>query len=275
MFANDWKALELSELPAKQQARISRNVKRGDVTSVYPMIVKLGTESWSKLPPHTRQWYTKEEYIAAGTAFAVTAASKEFDSKRTNRETGEAVKFSSFLYERLLQFYITAESEPLRAAKRWEGGTYSFDSSKIPIVLGGINKAVSAEFYITLTTKVESPAEEIIQRVDAKKGFLLVYDAATPNLRKYLIKWFLSSKVIRMREGQDYRAAKKELAKLAPKIGFSCQMAIFLAHNDLARAECALEIIRTYRTHVRTGYGTTLRNSMEKEAISTAVMAGA
>lgn len=272
MFENDWKALELAELPAKQQARIARNVKRGDVSSVLPMIVLIADRSWGMLPPHTRQWFTKQEAIAAGVAFTVTEAAKEFDSKRTNKETGAPVKFSSFLYERLTQFFITRVAEPLLAAKRCEGTTVSFDSSLIPFKLGGVNKAISAEFYIAHTMKAESPANEIINRVDAQKHFLQVYTSATPNLRKYLIKWFLTSKVVRMREGAEYHSARKELKTLALRHGFTCAMAIFLANNDIARANTALAVLQQFRTNQYVSRPS-LKHSLEKDVVSTAVMA--
>jgi hypothetical protein len=272
-FEKDWKALDIAELPANQQSRLALRIKRGDVTSVYPMIVKAANESWYKLPPHTRQWYTKEEYTAAGVAYTATSVAKVFDKTK-------GVKFSTFLQTCLTNFYNTIESEPLRAEKRWEGSTISFDTSYVKFNHRGITKATSVEFYVSHSSKKESPDDEIVKRLDATKGFLLLYDAATVNLRKYLIKWFLTSKVIRMREGQDYHAAKKELAVQARRIGFTCQMGIFLANNDLARAECALQILKTHRTNKSSKFkdqyspNRVSRDNLEFEIKPTAAMAG-
>jgi hypothetical protein len=290
-FENDWKSLRNLHSPAQQQLSVVRRIARGNTESILPMIAKLARASWEKLPPHTRQWYKLEDSIASGEAYTVYHIAPEFiktfkprkaskvvfvTKQITKMVDGEAVTeewtgcgyFGVYAHLLLSRFYITAETEWLRADKRWEGTTVSYDTSLVPFRLAGINKAMSVEFYITHTTKSPSPDEEIIQRLDATKAFLLVYDAASPNLRKYLIKWFLSSKTVRNKEGQAYADAKKELAILASKIGLSCQMGIFLATNDQARAECALAIARTFRTN-----NAKLQRSLEKETLETALMA--
>lgn len=233
-FENDWIALELLE---RSPVRLVRAIKKGDLTSVYPMIVKAADDSWGRLPPHTRVWYTKEEAIAAGVAFTVTHVAHTFDTKR-------GVKFSTYLQDCLTNFYITKESEPLRAEKRWEGSTISLqDCVRID------NRwQTSAEFYISHTLKTDSLEDEVIARFDAKKHFMFVYDAATPTLRKYLLRWFLTTKVIRMKDGEEYRAAKRELRKLAVLHNFTCDMALFLAGSDKARYETAVQIQQTYHT---------------------------
>jgi hypothetical protein len=231
----DWQALDILQLPPNKQAQLVRQIKRGDVSSVYPMIVKAADNSWGRLPPHTRTWYTKEEAIAAGVAYTVTKVAKEFDKNR-------GVKFSTFLQDCLTNFYITIESEPLRAEKRWEGGTISLQD----FVRVDNRWKTSAEFYITHTLKQPSLEDEIIARVDAIKHFLQVYNSATPNLRKYLIRWFLTTKVIRMKDGEEIRAARRELRKLASLHGFNFEMALFLATNDLARLEAAIEIQKKF-----------------------------
>lgn len=248
-FERDWQILDLSELPAKQQVRTVKQIARGDTTSVLPMIVHFATKSWELLPPHTRAWNTKEEMIADGVAYTVTHVAKEFlhtfDKKKAANATfarnvgfdnvaGCGSSFSSYLYVLLQRFYITQETERLRAEKRWEGNTISLERDKVKIDNRWIT---SVEFYVTHVYKLPSHEEEIISRIDSVRHFLRVYYAATSNLRKYLIRWFLSTKVVRMKDGADYRSAKRELKKLAPLHNFTFDMAMFLISNDIARME--------------------------------------
>lgn len=246
-FEQDWNALDVLDLPANQQGRLVRKIKQGDVSSVFPMIIKTADESWGRLPPHTRAWYTREEAIAAGVAFTVTSVAKTFDKKK-------GTKFSTYLQDCLTNFFITIESEPLRAQKRWEGDTISFERDLVKV---DNRYLTTVEFYLTHTMKIASPEEDVISRIDAERHFLQVYKAATPTLRKYLIRWFLTTRVIRMKDGEEYRAARRELRRLAPLHNFTFDMAHYLAGNDLARAETTLEVLRHYRTESNkkiTGY---------------------
>jgi hypothetical protein len=233
-LVQDWQALETID---RSPARLLRDIKKGDVTSVYPMIVKAADNSWGRLPPHTRTWYTKEEAIAAGVAFTVTKVAKEFDKNR-------GVKFSTYLQDCLTNFYITIESEPLRAEKRWEGGTISLQD----FVRVNNRWQTSAEFYISHTLKQPSHEDEVIAKVDAITHFLQVYNSASPILRKYLLRWFLTTKLVRMKDGEEFRAAKRELLKWACVHSFTFDMAVFLAGNDIARLEAAIEIQKRYKT---------------------------
>lgn len=257
-FEHDWKALDIADLPANQQARLAFNIKRGDVSSVMGMIVQTADLSWGKLPPHTRAWNTKEEWIAAGVAHTVTHVAKMYHKTR-------GVKFSTYLQTCLTNFYHY-HSEPMRAKERWEGETISIERDFVKV---NNRYHTTVEFYLAHTMRLPSPEMEVISRIDAVRKFMKVYHAATPNLRKYLIKWFLTSKMIRMREGEEYRSAQSELALLAPEHGFQIDMAVFLATNDQARAEAAMLVVRNYRT----GGWHSLHDCPERDALPTAAMA--
>lgn len=252
----DWTALDSLE-----QSHLAKQVRRGDLTCILPMIVKISNESWVRLPPHTRVWFSKADSLTTGIEYTVTHVAWAYDKKR-------GVKFSTFLFDCLTNFYITKVSEPFRAAKRWEGGTISFDTGLVRIDpdmhIASSNEAEAGPYAFAKAARklmsVEaflfqkqhstefSIEDETIARVDSQKHFMKVYDAATPSLRKYLIRWFLTTKVIHTKDGEEYRSAKRELRKLAKLHTFTFEMAKFLNENDPARMNTAIEILKRYKT---------------------------
>jgi hypothetical protein len=231
-FEQDWKALDIADLPINQQAKLVRQAKKGDVKCVYPMIVEIATASWNRLPPHTKIWYKLEDAINAGVAYTVTSIAKSWDKKR-------GVKFNTHVHNCLVNFYITQETEWLRTQSRWEGQTFSLEHN---YVRGKDGRSYSIEYYVSMTLQSEELEKNTIARLDAQKGFLKVYDAASITLRKYLFKWFLTDKLIRIKDGEEYRAAKREFRKLSKLYKFTCAQATFLATNDYARADTVIAL---------------------------------
>lgn len=229
----DWAALDNLE-----QGHLAKQVRRGNLGCVLPMIIKIATESWVRFPPHTRVWFSKADAITTGVEYTVTHVAWAYDKKR-------GVKFSTFLFDCLTNFYITQVSEPLRAQKRWEGSTISFDTGSFQV---SPRFRTTPEYYLSHTLLMPCIEDEVIARVDAQKHFLKIYDAATPTLRKYLIRWFLTTKVIHTKDGDEYRGAKRELRKLAKLHNFTFEMATFLNENDPVRMDTAIEILKRYKT---------------------------
>jgi hypothetical protein len=200
-------------------------------------------------------WLTHEDLIAAGVAFTVTQAAKTFNPRLGN-------KFSTYLFDTLENFFKTGGwvgfgvflSEPMRAKERWEGSTISYESGYIRLSSG---RVTTVEKYVARSSHVVSHEDLVVYRIDAERAFGKVYAAASPLLRKYLIRWLLQPKVTKFMNGIAYRAAKHEFRTLAKIHILSYPVCQFIINDDVCRKNLCRMILRrgflTYRHKKVTG----------------------
>lgn len=227
-------------------------VKKGDVSSVLPMIAEKARATWNRLPQHTRNWYTLNDLMSDGVNFTVTKVVKHY-------RASEGAKFSTYLYAALDNFYI---NKVVALTNESRGGkqpyALSFDSGLVKVTSSsGANGFMSVESYLARNQKLGSHEERVVSKVDAERAFLKVYQAATPLLRKYIIRWLLQPKITKFKNGSSFRIASVEFRKLSVVHHFTFELCSFIVDDEQTRLDLCKTILAkrffTYRGKKATG----------------------
>ena len=227
---------------------VVRDVRRGDVSSVLPMIAKKARRAWKGLPTHTREWVTLEDLIADGVSFTATQAVTHFNNKRNT-------KFSTYLFAALDNYYIY-RTAPYRTEGRDESKTVSFDRKTVNAVsrhdpwMDGIPLSQ----YLSVAKREKSPEQTIVQKIDIERQFIRIYQDSTINLRRYLVRWFFQpQRQYRTTPCRELTQAKKEFRILAVRHEFSTEMCRTLLGSQTLRISLSATILRKFCTihHVK------------------------
>ena len=222
-------------------------IKRGDVSSVLPMITMKANTSWMQLPPHTRAWRSQNDLVAEGVNFTVTKATKYFDPELGN-------KFSTYLMVALDNFYFN-RMEMYRAKERCEEFTVSYERDWVQMASG---KWMPVAKYIGKTQRYLETEDRLITKIDAERAFIKVYEGASSSLRKYLIRWLLQPKTTKFKDGTEYRNAKREFKRLAKPAKLSYELCQYIVRDNMCRLALCHTILfekrfLTYRYKTETG----------------------
>lgn len=209
-------------------------VKRGDVSSVLPMFYKKARATWNQLRPKTRSFVSVEDLVSDSIALTIGPVVKGYDSKKA--------KFTTYLFKALDNNNINTLVY-YSAKERDERKTLSYDSDFVYA-----NGALfPVDYYVQKTKKVSSPEQLVINRIDTERAFLNTYRAATPLLRKYLIRWLLNSTTTKFKDGAAYRAARKEFKYIRQLHKLTYPLCTFLTQNEQIRVELSYKILFVHR----------------------------
>lgn len=183
-------------------AEFVSRIAAGRIRPVLPMIAQHALATWEKLPDSEKTVRSKSDLIQEGINFAVTHVTVKFNPK-------QGVKFTTFLYHALENYYADIIRNVYAEKRLIPHGILSLETSRLDIK----GKSVRLD---RLRSKSRITVEErIINRIDAERMFIRAYDAASPLLRRYLIKWLLQPRVSRNKPGADATIAKREFRKVA------------------------------------------------------------
>ena len=246
-------------------ARMEVTVRKGDISSIKPLISKFSHSTYEKLPLQYKTWMSLSDLIALGTNHAVTHVAKLYKKKNAND-----AKFITYLYVSLENLYkdlITEAYADKRMAAVFSADTYTATVDGIEFKL-----------YDIIRSKVgPSDFEALIAlRLDAAQAFTKAYSAASPHLRKHLIHWCIQPRVTKYKTtGSKFIAALQEFQdkKLYEILTEEC---ITIIQNDvICRNRVVLNTVGSmqlrkpgFRTVIRTG-----QLPIEDSLLSDAVLA--
>jgi hypothetical protein len=214
-------------------------VKKGDVGSVFPMIVEKAARSWHMLPEHTRGWVTIHDLINDGVSFTVTEAVRKF---KKNRSTN----FSTYLYAALDNFY-RYRTEPYRSEGRQESTTFSLDSFVNVMYSNGTQRSGTMLEYVSSKLRFDAEATYIM-KIDIERQFIKLYRDSSPQLRRYLIKWFFQPRPMRVARCKELNDSRKEFRRLATQHSFTADMCRMMIRDQAIRIHLAGVISRRFHT---------------------------
>lgn len=171
--------------------------------SLLPLIAKMSYDTFNKLPYSEREGISIEDLMADAKLVILTKAAPTY-------RPSSKVKFITYAYK-ILENHFKSTLRDAYADKRC-ALLYSLDYQYRDNPSNPDSKMQT--LYDRMARSRRHVMENaIISRIDAERGFMKAYAAASPKLRKYLICWLLQPKAIsKVKEGTNCSLAMKEFS---------------------------------------------------------------
>jgi hypothetical protein len=225
---------------------VKREVLRGDVSSVLPLIAEKARSTWNKLPQHAQSFQGLDDLIQEGVNHTVSVV-KTHKDKRVNSKVVRA-KFSTYLYTTLDNYYTDKLREVYADKRHTTSVVYSLESNSTIKTTSG--KEMSIERYLRSRKDFRYTIEdEILESLDAERIFLKVYSHSSASLRRYLLRWFCFNTETKMKMyGARFLEARKELRSLSKTYGLSPDHIRRLIVDEKCNQKVITMILHNYRT---------------------------
>lgn len=170
--------------------------------SLLPMIAKMSRDTYNKLPHSERLGISVEDFIAEGKLVVLTKAAKTYKPLMH-------VKFSTYAFK-VLDNHFKSILRDAYAEKRCAvllslDFEYKLHNGKVQTLYDRMARS-----------KKHVIENSIIARIDAERAFIKAYAIASPQLRKYLIKWLLQPNATsRAKEGINSSLAMREFSEMS------------------------------------------------------------
>lgn len=217
------------------------SIRRGDVSSVWPLIVKFSQETWEKLPSNAKQMHSVEDLKAMGKVHLVTYVAKLYRGKKYKGAT-----ILTYAYKSLKNFYRDV-LENVYAEKR------------IARVLSGDAPILNSKDSVTLFDAIAlankySQEDTMLLRYDAEKAFLDVYAKASSHLRKHLIQWCIQPHATKYKlTNSKFIKARREFREQGFWQILTENLVATIQGDAIARSRITLAIMQTGFRTIRRG----------------------